>query len=193
MKQAMTVLLMFSLVSMSSAQWSDCPFDIVNDSSPGLCGRYVDTGGDSICDRSQPYPEETTPDSEDGETRGDEVLKSQLIPTISRNQNARKVYNMIPLVIFLTVVYLVTLRAADRGTISLRTHRRIWNVMLLISFLVSGLLGVLLVLRINYGIIIQPPFNMLYWHVEAGIAMATVSIFHILWHIQYFKSILSKP
>jgi hypothetical protein len=61
---------------------------------------------------------------------------------------------------------------------------------LTLAFLVSGLLGILLVVRINYGPAIQLPFNILFWHVEFGIAMTLISIFHIIWHWQYFKGII---
>jgi hypothetical protein len=44
------------LLSSFAFAWDDCPFGQVNDTYPGECGRYVDTSGDLICDRSQPNP-----------------------------------------------------------------------------------------------------------------------------------------
>ena len=45
---------------------------------------------------------------------------------------------------------------------------------------------------INYKINISWYSNFLWIHVEFGIAMATISIFHILWHLKYYVSILRK-
>ena len=67
-------------------------------------------------------------------------------------------------------------------------HRKIWNALLLITFLASGILGILLVIRINFGVAIPLPFNVMFWHVETGIAMFMISIFHISWHGTYFKN-----
>lgn len=68
------------------------------------------------------------------------------------------------------------------------THRRIWNLLLLATFLVSCLFGLFLVLQINYGIAKNWIGPLLFWHVEIGISMTLISIFHIFWHLQYFKS-----
>ena len=68
-------------------------------------------------------------------------------------------------------------------------HRKFWNILLLITFLASGILGILLVIRINLGIAMLLPFNIMFWHVEIGIAMVVISIFHTLWHLPYFKNL----
>ena len=95
-------------------------------------------------------------------------------------------YDFVNMTGFLIAVYAVSFGLNEGKIISLRAHRRVWNAMLLFTFLVCAIIGILLVLRINYGIVVQLPFNMLYWHVEAGIAMTVISVFHILWHRDYF-------
>ena len=113
----------------------------------------------------------------------------------SNNQNQNKKlskYNFIPLTLILFIIYLFTYMLVKIKKIKLYTHRRIWNSVLLLSFLVAGILGILLVIRINYGFVINFPFNMLYWHVEAGIAMSVVTIFHIAWHWRYFLLLIKK-
>ena len=48
--------------------WDDCPKGLVNDEYPGNCSLYVDTDENSICDHSEPAPEdriEKTPPSLD--------------------------------------------------------------------------------------------------------------------------------
>ncbi len=101
-------------------------------------------------------------------------------------------YNTIPLSIIIITTYIITWILAKKKYIRLITHRRLWNLVLLSTFLISGLLGILILLRIDYGIIIQLPLNILYLHVETGIAMTIIAIFHILWHLKYFKNIIIK-
>ncbi|KXB05350.1 hypothetical protein AKJ49_00995 [candidate division MSBL1 archaeon SCGC-AAA382A03] len=96
-------------------------------------------------------------------------------------------YNLLPILIVLSLSYSITLFLSKRKSISTLTHKRIWNVFLLITFLASGILGILLVIRINFGFVIPLPFNILFWHVEAGIAMFVICIFHI---IERFRALL---
>jgi hypothetical protein len=73
-----------------------------------------------------------------------------------------------------------------------RTHRRIWNGLLLITFLVSGILGLVLVIQINYQIFFEYFFTFLQWHVDFGIGMAWIAIFHVIWHFKYFRNIFKS-
>ena len=56
-------------------------------------------------------------------------------------------------------------------------HRKIWNVVLLISALISCWLGLILTMNLDLGTDISLPVNTLFWHVEAGIALGIVGIF----------------
>ncbi|HCM29927.1 MAG TPA: hypothetical protein DHW83_03780, partial [Bacteroidales bacterium] len=76
--------------------------------------------------------------------------------------------------------------------ISKRLHKRIWNVLLLISFIISCFLGIILIIQINYVIWPALRLEFLYWHVQVGIVMTLISLFHALWHINYFKKIFSR-
>jgi hypothetical protein len=182
-------LIILSVLLLSFASYSqDCPFGLVNDTYPGDCSRYTDTNYDKICDLSQASLQ-------------DEPAVLPLVPkttnqTIELKTEAPKTnkekYDLVPLSAVLVVFYILTYGLAKFKKIGLIVHRRIWNIALLISFLISALLGVLLVIRINTGYSISLPFDSLFWHVEAGIAMFVIAVFHIFWHWQYFKNIL-KP
>jgi len=106
----------------------------------------------------------------------------------SSGRSQRVAYPFFPILAVALFFYLLGWFLVKKEKISRATFFRFWNFWLLISFLVSGLLGVVLVLRINYQVIIPFPFNVLYWHVEAGILMAIISVFHILWHWRYFAA-----
>lgn len=69
------------------------------------------------------------------------------------------------------------------------THRKVWNVLLLITGLVSCLLGFFLVIQINYNVRMDWFWTIKVYHVEFGIAMTLIMLIHILWHMNYWKSI----
>ena len=107
--------------------------------------------------------------------------------------NQRPPYAFLPLAFWTLAAYATTAFLARRKRISLITHRRIWNLVLTLSFLLSGLLGLLLVLRINYGFLAAWHQPMLRLHVQAGIVMAIVSFFHLAWHWPYYALLFRRP
>jgi Mg/Co/Ni transporter MgtE len=76
--------------------------------------------------------------------------------------------------------------------ISQITHRRFWNIILLISFLISGTIGLILAIFIDLKLSISWYRSILWIHVETGIVMALVSFFHLFWHLPYYLSIFKK-
>ena len=86
-------------------------------------------------------------------------------------------------------LYLFTFILVKTGKISKSTHRKIWNVTLGITCLGSCLIGLLLAFLINYGYRPTWYVSILHWHVYLGIAMTLIAIFHIFWHVEYFKAI----
>ena len=71
-------------------------------------------------------------------------------------------------------------------------HRKVWNVALTITFLVSCLLGLLLAIFIHHGYRPECYITLLKLHVWFGIAMTVIAFFHALWHLNYFKTIFKK-
>jgi len=101
-------------------------------------------------------------------------------------------YKSLPITVTLVILYLITYILVKEKKITLLTHRRIWNTILLFSFLASIALGILLIMRINQGWSFNLPFNMLYWHVELGTVMAVVTFFHLTWHWKFYTCILKR-
>jgi hypothetical protein len=97
-------------------------------------------------------------------------------------------YHLIEIAVPLIVLYVISWILSRKHVINLSVHRKIWNVLLLLSFLVSGILGLLLVIRMNGRIVL--PHWVLKWHVEIGIVALVVVIFHVSWHWRYFRHIL---
>ena len=174
-----TLLFIFIILNQNVYAWENCPFGEVNESYPGTCGRYVDTDNDNICDLSQTSPEnrEKTKDGNNSATSANADSKS----------NSYINYYFVPIAIFLFIIYLITLYLSHKEKIKLSQHRKIWNFILLITFLISGTFGIILAIIISYGIRLSFYSDLLFWHVEMGTSMAIISIFHILWHLKYFK------
>lgn len=120
----------------------------------------------------------------------DSILNESKIEKEIPLQKNDKVYDFISISIFTLLAYLFTYLLYKFKKIKLITHRRIWNILLLITFLVSGLLGLFLVVQINYNFVMDWYRSFLYWHVEFGIAMGIISIFHVIWHFNYYRNCL---
>jgi len=110
---------------------------------------------------------------------------SQDVDTSKETSNQER-YPFLLVAIIITAVYVTSYVLAKKKVIPMAKHKKVWNLILLFSFLIAALSGIYLVLKINYGLTIKLPFNVLWWHVEMGIVMALVAIFHILWHSYYF-------
>lgn len=104
--------------------------------------------------------------------------------------NHKSPYLLVPILMFLLACYILTLFLVNKEKIKLATHRKIWNISLTVTFLVSGILGLLMAFMINYGHIPDFYRALLKIHVDFGIAMAIIAIFHLLWHLNYYKAIL---
>ncbi|MDX9928546.1 MAG: hypothetical protein RBS37_01705 [Bacteroidales bacterium] len=64
--------------------------------------------------------------------------------------------------------------------------RKLWNFLLLITFLVTALAGIILALQISLGFEIPGLKELLKIHVETGIAFSFTAILHIIRHLRYF-------
>jgi len=104
--------------------------------------------------------------------------------------SSRLSYYLGPIVLIIGVLYGLSYLLSAEHIIKVVVHRRIWNVVLLVSTIISALLGVELILGIDFSIDIPLPFDSLFWHVEAGIAMGLIAIFHVMWHWGYFQKML---
>lgn len=96
-------------------------------------------------------------------------------------------YNILPLLLSLLMFYLITYILYDYNTIKKRVYRQIWSLILVGSFLFVGLSGIILSILADYNQVLPTNFNLLFWHVEAGIIMSISTVLHI--HV-YHKAIL---
>lgn len=99
-------------------------------------------------------------------------------------------YNVSPIAIALFVIYAASFGLYKAKRIRVTTHRRIWNVLLLVTFLMTGALGLTMAIRRDYALMFSFPINMIFWHVESGVVMVLVSVFHLSWHLTYYRDLL---
>ena len=104
--------------------------------------------------------------------------------------SSRLSYYLGPIVLIICILYGLSYLLSTKHIIKVVVHRRIWNVVLLVSTIISALLGLVLILGIDFSIDIPLPFNSLFWHVEAGVAMGLIAVFHVMWHWRYFQKML---
>lgn len=76
--------------------------------------------------------------------------------------------------------------------IKLAFHRKIWNLILLLTFLVSCLFGFFLVIQLNYDFVLDWFKTVLYWHVQVGIGMTIIAVFHTIWHTKYYLNMFKR-
>ncbi len=161
-------LLVFGNFSFVLSQETDCPFGKINDTYPGDCRLYTDENQDGICDLSQ--------DIQQNEN------------TLNNSNIFQEKYPFLSIFFLLVLLYILTTILSKKEKISHVLHKKIWNILLTLSFLVCAISSVIYILNLNYGIF-QLNQNISFVHIESGIIMIIISIFHIIWHIFYYKNI----
>lgn len=57
-------------------------------------------------------------------------------------------------------------------------HVNIWNLIIGVAFLICAGGGFLLLILLKLGVTFPISFGLMYWHVEPGITLALVAVFH---------------
>ncbi len=103
-----------------------------------------------------------------------------------------KPYLIIPIAFSILVLYFLSFFAMRAGLLSKSLHLKLWNISLIITFLFTAILGLILAFQVNYKIEIPFIKEILTIHVDFGIAMSFIAVFHLIWHIRYYIELL-KP
>ncbi|PTN07659.1 hypothetical protein [Mangrovibacterium marinum] len=98
-------------------------------------------------------------------------------------------YPLFPVSVIILLAYAISSLFTRWGIYNSRSHRKVWNVLLLVTFLVSGLLGLLSVVKVNYKLEIPHYDQLMQWHVSLGIGMVIIAFFHLSWHWKYYFSL----
>lgn len=103
-----------------------------------------------------------------------------------------KPYRVKSITLICLLAYLLTYLLVRFKKIQKLTHRRIWNSVLLVTFLVSCLLGFFLAIQLNYHLAMGVFSDILKLHVEFGLAMTIIGVIHVIWHLKYYLHIFKK-
>src|SRR4030042_6635172 len=100
-------------------------------------------------------------------------------------------YHVVGTAVTVSVLYLISFIFYRAGLYPLASHRRLWNSVLAIAFIVTALAGFFMALQINFKWNIPGIKSILKWHGETGAGMTITGIFHLIWHLSYFRKIFS--
>lgn len=179
--------------------WEDCPLGVTNCPYPGECSRYIDTNNDGICDHSQSAPitaNETTQDTF-AEKSGtvnevDQLNETNSTAVLGENNlkgtESKQSYYLLPITLILSLSYIITHIMNKKRIIKLKSHKKLWNMIITVSFLVTGITGMELTMFINFGI--HSPLNqtITFWHAVAAIFMVITTFFHVHMYWKPFKN-----
>jgi hypothetical protein len=101
-------------------------------------------------------------------------------------------YLVSPIALGFVLIYGASFWLYKTKRIRIATHRKIWNMLLLGTFLITGIFGTILTFQLDYAPMYVWPVNLLFWHVEAGVVMTFISLFHMAWHFKYYRGILKN-
>jgi spermidine synthase len=96
-------------------------------------------------------------------------------------------YNVISTGVAATILYLISIFFSRNGFYTTQDHRKLWNLVLAATFLLTISAGLFLALQITYKWNIPFIKAVLKWHVEFGISLAFTGLFHFIWHLSYFS------
>ena len=190
MKKIYVLILIIFLTPIAVYAWNDCPYGLVNDPFPGQCPRYEDTNQDGVCDHSQsPSGSSSNNSSENRETDRNAANISS-----SDIQNAKSVpsenYFLVPLSITILIIYLITYLFYLENRLKRDFFYKIWNYVLIISFLVTGATGLILMIVITQGITSSWNLTIDFWHAEFGIIMVVSTLFHFHLYWKQLKNVV---
>ena len=101
-------------------------------------------------------------------------------------------YPLFPITILVILFYLMSLAFSGMGLITRADHRKFWNLLLLITFLATGIIGLLMVVKINYKLEISFYEELVGYHAGFGIGMAVIGFFHFWWHRSYYARLFRE-
>ncbi len=89
------------------------------------------------------------------------------------------IYDMIIPTLPFILGYLFTYSLYKLDLIKKAIHINVWNLIILGAFIVSGGAGFILIILLELGVSLPISSQLLYWHVELGLTLALVTIFHL--------------
>jgi hypothetical protein len=101
-------------------------------------------------------------------------------------------YDIIIIGTLLIIAYLASYALYRQNIVTKVLHTRLWNIIFLISFILSASMGALIAGLSDFGIYtgINPDLN--FWHIELGIIFFIVLFIHLQSNWSSFRKLLTK-
>lgn len=207
-KKLIGVIVAFKVLSISSNSfadsmsgvWGQCPKGLQYDPYPGKCSRYIDTNNDGYCDYSEPPPKNTSnldssssPKAVESFNNSHPIIGDDMAEAATRQRRRSIIesYNTGTISILAILFSLFAMLLVRAKIIEKQTLLKICNIILAISFVISGTLGMILSFKYDGLVDVYLPSWVLFLHVEFGIAFCIFAILHLLlkWRAiaSYFK------
>jgi hypothetical protein len=87
-------------------------------------------------------------------------------------------YFLLPLIILLIILYISSYFLYTDNYLKLSSYKLVWNIVLITSSLVVGVIGLVMIIFLNLEIL-PIDSGLIFWHVEAGIVTVIAALFHI--------------
>ena len=98
-------------------------------------------------------------------------------------------YEFVPVSLVILIIYAISYLLYKEDVITEAMHAKIWNIAIFVVGLVLAVTGLLASIFAEYGINISINALVVFWHVEIGIVLFIIALFHIHLHWERFKKI----
>jgi hypothetical protein len=98
-------------------------------------------------------------------------------------------YEFVPVSLIIIILYAISYLLYKENVITEAMHAKIWNITIFVICLILATIGLLISIFAEYGISIDINALMVFWHVEIGIVLFIIAMFHIHLHWERFKKI----
>lgn len=202
--------------TMEGACAGGCPYGLNYDPYPGQCPRYIDANGSGSCDLAVSAASTTQTTSSDSSSNSgsqdtttvqsdsqSSIDSSTNITDHQAGSNATAMqdsgtsglngttdgsnFHIIPATIIIIGAYLFTYYLFKSGILKAKQHKKIWNILVSVGYLGTGITGVLLTVMINLGISTAYNPGITYWHAELALLMVLGTFIHLHIYRRSFK------
>lgn len=199
--------------TMTGVSATSCPYGLAYCPAPGQCRHYIDLNGDGQCDLSLSQVNTQTSTTSTGSSsqtstqhsssssgssgadiqngNSDHTNTSAITvqdPSLGAGGTTGNEYHILPVSILLLGAYFFTYYLFSKGILKPKTHKRLWNLLLIGGSLGASVTGVLLIFMINMGIGLAYREGLAYWHVELALLMVIVTLIHFQIYRKPFKN-----
>ena len=101
-------------------------------------------------------------------------------------------YDIVLIPAILVTAYILSYLSYRREIISKKLHNKLWNLVLLVSFIFTAGMGIVQAGIVDFGISFSMVAALNYWHIEFGIVFFVLIFFHLSSNMDSLKKLLKK-